>query len=90
MAAGIVTIHGYPSAGSYVKYGTCTGFSDGDTCDTGLLKADGFMATSNQNDCVITKTSQSAGVVTAAAKTAGAAAANIAFDWIAWQLPTSG
>ena len=90
MAAGTVTVHGYPSAGSYIRYGTCTAFNDGDTCDTGLVKADGFTGTTNQNDCVISKTSQSAGVVTVAAKTAGAAAVNISFDWIAWQLPSSG
>lgn len=84
------TRHYLPSAGSYRSFGVTTSFDDGNTIDTGLLKVDGFIAISNTADCVVSLTSQSTGVATVAAKTAGAAASGVTIYWEAWQLTTSG
>ena len=78
------TVHNFPSDGSLVARGTTTSFNDGDTVDTGLIKADGFTANANTGDCVISWSSQSAGVVTVVGKTAGAAAAAVTIYWEAW------
>ena len=89
MAAATVTIHNFPSDGAYIARGTTADMNDGDTIDTGLVKCDGFVAGTDENDCNASKTSQSAGVVTVALKTAGAAGSAVKVDWVAWQLPTS-
>jgi len=83
------TIHRLPSSGSYIRRGKTTALNDGDTVDTGLVKVDGMIITSNSNDTVCSFTSQSAGVATIAGKTAGVAAVNVDIYWVAWQLPNS-
>jgi len=89
MAAATVTIHNFPSDGSYIARGVTAAMNDGDTIDTGLVKVDGFLPDTNTADCVAGFTSQSAGVVTVSLKTAGAAATGVIVYWEAWQLPTS-
>ena len=81
------TIHNFASDGSYIARGVTTSFNDGDTIDTGLVRIDGMLPGTNTADCVATLTSQSAGVATVAAKTAGAAASGVTIYWIAWQKP---
>jgi len=83
--AGTTTIHHTPSDGSLVARGVTTGIDDGETIDTGLIRADGFLATSATADTVVTMASQSAGVVTIGASTAGVAvSAGVTVYWVAW------
>lgn len=84
MAAAAVTIHNFPSDGSYKARGKSTAFNDADTIDTGLPFVSGFMGIASTADTVVTMTSQSSGVVTVAAKTAGGAAAAQTIYWVAW------
>ena len=81
------TIHNFPSDGSYIARGTTTDLDDGETIDTGLVRVDGMLMTSNTADTVCTLTSQSSGVATIAAKTAGVAASAVTVYWIAWIQP---
>jgi hypothetical protein len=90
MAAASTVIHNLPSLGSFVNVGRSSSADDGDTIDTGLVKVDGMLMTTNTNDCVASLTSQSAGVATVALKTAGAAGSGVQVDWIAWTIPKNG
>ena len=89
LAAATVTVHNFPSDGSYIARGLTADMDDADTIDTGLVKVDGMMMTTDENDCVASLTSQSAGVANVALKTAGAAGSAVKVYWVAWQLPTS-
>lgn len=84
------TIHNFPSDGSYIARGVSTSADNNDTIDTGLLKVDGMIATTNTDDCVFSFTSESAGVATISLQTAGSAATGITVYWEAWQLTNSG
>jgi len=90
MTAASVTIHNFPSDGSYIARGVATSLSDGYTIDTGLITVEGITMTSNTADTVCSFTSQSAGVVTVAAKTAGSAASGVTVYWVAWLRPHKG
>ena len=81
------TIHNFPSDGSYIARGVATNLDDGDSIDTGLIRVDGMIFTSNTADTVCTLTSQAAGVATVAAKTAGSGASGVTVYWIAWIQP---
>lgn len=80
-------IHNFSSDGSYIARGTTTDLDDGETVVTGLKRVDGFIATANTADAVVTMTSQSSGTVTVAAKTAGVASSAITIYWEAWTRP---
>lgn len=90
MASATVVLHPLPSLGSYVKAGRVASMDDGDTIDTGLIRVDGFLGTAETNDCVVSLTSQSAGVATVALKTAGAAGSGVAVNFLAWTIPKNG
>jgi len=81
------TIHPFPSDGSYIARGETTDLDDADTIDTGLIRIDGMTLTSNTADTVCTLASQSAGVATVAAKTAGGGASGVTVYWVAWINP---
>ena len=90
MAAATVVIHNFPSDGTLVARGIATGVADNDTIDTGLPVVSGMLMTADEDDCVASFTSQSAGVATISLQTAGSGSTGRIVYWEAWATTNNG